>query len=157
LWNAVRIVASYVHAHVRPSQDEENLEQWVSNRFGRRLYEVFFKTYTEKVWGIPCTEIRAEWAAQRIQNLSLYKAILSATAVNRRSKDIKTLINEFQYPRLGPGQMWETCTRRVEDLGGVVHMQHHVETLEVEGDRVVAVRARNAAGEDRPMRCSPEW
>jgi protoporphyrinogen oxidase len=147
--NAVRIVISYIEAHLQPSPVEDNLEQWVTNRFGRRLYEIFFKTYTEKVWGIPCTEIRAEWAAQRIQNLSLYKAILSAAAVNRRSTDIKTLINEFQYPRYGPGQMWETCRDRVIEMGGVVLMQHRVETLELDGDRVVAVRTTSPEGERR--------
>jgi protoporphyrinogen oxidase len=147
--NAVRIVTSYIQAHLQPSPVEENLEQWVTNRFGRRLYEIFFKTYTEKVWGIPCTEIRAEWAAQRIQNLSLYKAILSAAAVNRRSTDIKTLINEFQYPRYGPGQMWETCRDRVVEMGGEVLMQHRVEALELDGDRVVAVRTSSPEGERR--------
>jgi protoporphyrinogen oxidase len=81
----VRIVLSYLRAHFWPSPVEENLEQWVTNRFGKRLYEIFFKTYTEKVWGIPCTEIRAEWAAQRIQNLSLAKAILNAASLNKRS------------------------------------------------------------------------
>ena len=146
LWNAVMIVLSYIRAHVKPSPVEDNLEQWVVNRFGRRLYEIFFKTYTEKVWGIPCTEIRAEWAAQRIQNLSLYKAILSAAAMNRRSTDIKTLINEFQYPRYGPGQMWEMCRDRVEDMGGTVLMRHQVEAIEMEGDRAVAVRARSPEG-----------
>ncbi|HEX6134058.1 MAG TPA: NAD(P)/FAD-dependent oxidoreductase [Longimicrobiales bacterium] len=146
LWNALLCVLSYIKAHLRPNPVEDNLEQWVVNRFGRRLYEIFFKTYTEKVWGIPCTEIRAEWAAQRIQNLSLYRAILSAAAVNKRSTDIKTLINEFQYPRFGPGQMWEMCRDRVVALGGEVLMRHQVESLELEGDRIVAVRARSANG-----------
>ena len=146
LWTAVSIVASYVRAHLKPSPVEENLEQWVVNRFGRRLYEIFFKTYTEKVWGIPCTEIRAEWAAQRIQNLSLYKAIMSAAAVNRRSNDIKTLIDEFQYPRLGPGQMWDVCRERVEALGGEVLLRQRVEGLEQQGDRIVAVWTRSPDG-----------
>ena len=79
IWNAVMIMASYIKAKIKPSPIEDNFEQWVTNRFGKRLYEIFFKTYTEKVWGIPCTEIRAEWAAQRIQNLSLAKAILNAS------------------------------------------------------------------------------
>ncbi len=92
----------------------------MTNRFGKRLYEIFFKTYTEKVWGIPCTEIRAEWAAQRIQGLSLARAILNATALQRRSVHIKSLINEFRYPRLGPGQMWEVCTDRLREMGSEV-------------------------------------
>jgi hypothetical protein len=106
--NAALIVLSYLKWRFRPYPVEDNFEQWVTNRFGKRLYETFFKTYTEKVWGIPCTEIRAEWAAQRIQGLSLAEAILNATALNRRSTSIKTLIHEFRYPRLGPGQMWGT-------------------------------------------------
>jgi len=146
VWRAVQMVASYVYAHLRPSPVEENLEQWVTNRFGRRLYEIFFKTYTEKVWGIPCTEIRAEWAAQRIQNLSLAKAILSAASVNRRSTSIKTLIHEFRYPRLGPGQMWEICRDRVVELGGRVHMRHAVTGIEVRHGRVVAVRCDTPNG-----------
>jgi protoporphyrinogen oxidase len=135
-----------VYAHVRPSPVEDNLEQWVTNRFGRRLYEVFFKTYTEKVWGMPCTEIRAEWAAQRIQNLSLAKAILSAAQMNRRSTAIKTLINEFQYPRLGPGQMWEVCRDKVTAMGGRVLMRHKVKSLEVRDGRVVAAHCETPDG-----------
>ena len=120
LWNAITIMLSYLRWHWWPNPVEENFEQWVTNRFGKKLYSIFFKTYTEKVWGIPCTEIRAEWAAQRIQGLSLAKAILSAANLNRRSDSIKTLINEFQYPRLGPGQMWETCTDRIRGMGNQV-------------------------------------
>ncbi|MGE0816910.1 MAG: FAD-dependent oxidoreductase, partial [Vicinamibacterales bacterium] len=132
-----------------PYPDAENIEQWVTNRIGKRLIEIFFKTYTEKVWGIPCTEIRAEWAAQRIQGLSLAKAILNATALNRRSTDIKTLIHEFQYPRLGPGQMWEACARKIEALGGRVLLGHYVTGIERRGDRIVAVRAATPEGERR--------
>jgi protoporphyrinogen oxidase len=147
--NAIRIVASYVQAQVRPSPVEDTLDQWVTNRFGRRLYEIFFKTYTEKVWGIPCTEIRAEWAAQRIQGLSLAKAILSAASLNRRSTDIKTLIHSFKYPRLGPGQMWETCADRVREMGGEVLLEHHVSRIEMEDGRVTSVVARTASSERR--------
>jgi protoporphyrinogen oxidase len=149
IWNAVLIVLSYMWSHLRPYPVEENLEQWVSNRFGKRLYRIFFKTYTEKVWGIPCTEIRAEWAAQRIQGLSLAKAILSAASLNRRSETIKTLINEFQYPRLGPGQMWETARDRIVERGGEVLMRHEVRSIETRNGRVVAVRAQTAVGERR--------
>jgi protoporphyrinogen oxidase len=149
LWNSVRVVASYLRSRVAPEREETNLEQWVSNRFGRRLYETFFKTYTEKVWGIPCTEISAEWAAQRIQNLSLWSAILSATSLNRRSDDIRTLIHEFQYPRLGPGQMWEAFRDRVVEMGGEVLMQHKVRGLHMEDGRVVAVDAESPGGTRR--------
>ncbi|MGE3472567.1 MAG: NAD(P)/FAD-dependent oxidoreductase [Vicinamibacterales bacterium] len=148
-FNAIRIFLSYLWWHYKPYPVEENFEQWVTNRFGKRLFEIFFKTYTEKVWGIPCTEIRAEWAAQRIQGLSLAKAILNATALNRRSTDIKTLIHEFQYPRLGPGQMWEACARKIEALGGRVLLGHYVTGIERRGDRIVAVRAATPEGERR--------
>ena len=147
--NATRCVLSYIDAQLNPSLVEDTLDQWVTNRFGRRLYEIFFKTYTEKVWGIPCTEVRAEWAAQRIQGLSLARAILSATALNKRSTDIKSLINSFKYPRLGPGQMWETCADRVRELGGQVLMQHHVTRLELTNGRATAVVAQTPDGEQR--------
>jgi protoporphyrinogen oxidase len=101
------------------------------------------------VWGIPCTEIRAEWAAQRIQGLSLAKAILSAAQLNKRSTSIKTLINEFQYPRLGPGQMWEAATRKIRELGGEVLMKHEVTALEMHNGNLQAVRARTPGGERR--------
>lgn len=153
LINAVLIVLSYLRWHWWPHPVEENFEQWVTNRFGKRLYRIFFKTYTEKVWGIPCTEIRAEWAAQRIQGLSLPKAIISAVFPNKHSTKIKSLINEFQYPRLGPGQMWEMCRDRIREMGREVRLQHWVTAIEVENGKAVAVFARTQAGdgESRPI------
>ena len=151
--NAVRIVLSYVDARLHPTPREDNFEEWVTNRFGKRLYEIFFKTYTEKVWGIPCTEIRAEWAAQRIQGLSLARAILSATALTKRSNKIKSLIDEFRYPRLGPGQMWEKATDRIREMGNTVHMKTYATSIECTVDpangarRVTGVRASTADGE----------
>jgi protoporphyrinogen oxidase len=144
--NAARIGLSYLKAHLDPNPVEENFEQWVTNRFGQRLYEIFFKTYTEKVWGIPCTEIRAEWAAQRIQGLSLARAVLSATALNRRAPAIKTLINSFHYPRLGPGQMWEMCQARIGDMGGKVLLNHRVTGIRLEDGRATAVEADSPDG-----------
>ncbi len=144
-----RILLSYARARLFPAHPVENFEQWVSNRFGRRLYRLFFKTYTEKVWGIPCTEIRAEWAAQRIQGLSLMRALMSATPLNRRSSGIKTLINQFKYPRLGPGQMWEACRDRVVEQGGRVLLEHRVTGLEMENGRVRAMWARTPDGDRR--------
>ncbi|HEY2805656.1 MAG TPA: NAD(P)/FAD-dependent oxidoreductase [Gemmatimonadales bacterium] len=149
LVSAFLIVLSYFKARLLPSKVEENLEQWVTNRFGWRLYSIFFKTYTEKVWGIPCTEIRAEWAAQRIQGLSLVKAVLSAANLQKRSETIKTLINEFQYPRLGPGQMWEMTTERLRGMGTQVLLEHQVKTVEVRDGLVVALRAQTPQGEKR--------
>jgi protoporphyrinogen oxidase len=145
----VRILLSYARARLFPSRTVETFEQWVSNRFGRRLYRLFFKTYTEKVWGVPCTEIRAEWAAQRIQGLSLIKALLSSTPLNRRSGQIKTLLHEFRYPRLGPGQMWEACRSRVIGQGNQVLLRHRVTRLEIEHGRVRAMWAKTPDGERR--------
>ena len=149
LWNTFLCVASYIKWHFKPYPVEENLEQWVTNRFGKRLFEVFFKTYTEKVWGIPCTEIRAEWAAQRIQGLSLAKAILNAAQLQKRSETIKTLIDRFQYPRLGPGQMWEAATERIRSLGGTVLLKHEVTSLQHEAGRITAVTVKTPNGSRR--------
>ncbi len=149
IFNAIAIVLSYAMAQIKPSPIEDNFEQWVSNRFGKRLYNIFFKTYTEKVWGIPCTEIRAEWAAQRIQNLSLGKAILNAAAMNKRSTKIKSLIDSFEYPRLGPGQMWESCTDLINGMGSQVIMETRGTSLEVEDGRVVAVHTDGVNGKER--------
>ena len=145
--DSVRILLSYVRATLRPSAVEDTFEQWVVNRFGRRLYEIFFKTYTEKVWGIPCTEIRAEWAAQRIQGLSLTRALLSATSLQRRSEQVKTLIDSFKYPRLGPGQMWEAARDRVEQLGGRVCMNHRMTGIAVEDGKARSVTVQSPDGE----------
>jgi protoporphyrinogen oxidase len=145
--NAAMIVLSYLKWHYRPYPVEENFEQWVTNRFGRRLYLAFFKTYTEKVWGIPCSEIRAEWAAQRIQGLSLARAILNATALNKRPTEIKSLINEFDYPRLGPGQMWETCRDKILARGHAVRMSHAVTSLDMSGTEITSITATTDQGE----------
>jgi protoporphyrinogen oxidase len=144
--DSVRIVLSYLWWHYRPHPVEETFEQWVVNRFGQRLYEIFFKTYTEKVWGIPCSEIRAEWAAQRIKGLSLLRAVLNAVSIQLGPTGIKSLINEFQYPRLGPGQMWECCRDRIEQAGHPVLLRHAAERIVVTGGHVTEVHARTPDG-----------
>jgi protoporphyrinogen oxidase len=135
-----RCVASYAKAAAWPKRREESLEDWVSNRFGKRLFELFFKTYTEKVWGVPTTEIRAEWAAQRIRGLSFTSAAKAAFLGNRGNK-VKTLISEFRYPRYGPGQMWEAMARRIEAGGGEILLDAPVDRLDVEHGRVVSIDA----------------
>jgi len=122
---SLRILASYVKAQLMPTAKEENLEEWVSNRFGHRLYEIFFKTYTEKVWGVPCTKIRAEWAAQRIKGLSLLTAIRNAILPSKNG-NVKTLIDKFSYPERGPGQMLEALASRLNETGYPVQMEHSV-------------------------------
>src|SRR5208283_2609809 len=109
-WRSTRILLSYLKARLSPIRPERTFEAWVVNRFGRVLFEIFFKSYTEKLWGMPTSEISADWAAQRIKGLSLTGAVVNALLgglKSRKGEVIKTLIDEFQYPRLGPGQMWE--------------------------------------------------
>jgi protoporphyrinogen oxidase len=125
---------------VKPKGEEESLEEWVSNRFGKRLYQLFFKSYTEKVWGVPCSEVRAEWAAQRIKGLSFFSAAKAAFFGNKGNK-VKSLISEFHYPRFGPGQMWDTMTREIRGLGGQVLTETEVERLNIENGRIVSVEA----------------
>jgi len=134
----LRCGLSYLWAAARPKGREDNFEQWVSNRFGKRLYKHFFESYTEKVWGVPTTEIRAEWAAQRIKGLSFFSAARAAFFGNKGNR-IKSLIDSFQYPRYGPGQMWERMTDRIEELGGEVRLETPATSVELDGERVVAV------------------
>ena len=119
-------VLSYAKARMFPVPNPTNFEDWVTNQFGKRLFNTFFRSYTEKVWGIPCKEISADWAAQRIKGLSLGSAIKNALLPQKQSKDpnqvIKTLINSFKYPRKGPGMMWEACAEKTQKLGGKIHM-----------------------------------
>src|SRR4051794_36197273 len=129
---------SYLVAQMKPKGKEENLEQWVSNRFGKRLYGHFFKGYTEKVWGVPCDEIRAEWAAQRIKGLSFFSAAKAAFFGNKGNR-IKSLIDKFQYPRYGPGQMWEMMTARIEEMGGEVRLAEPATRIVVEDGVVTTV------------------
>ena len=126
---AIRCVLSYALVRVRPPKDQSNFEGWVAARFGWRLYRIFFKTYTEKVWGVPATDIQADWAAQRIKNLSLLNAVTSAFGLGRSGGQITTLIEEFQYPRLGPGMMWDTARDLVLADGGQLRMQAKVASV----------------------------
>src|SRR5215475_1792262 len=119
-------VGSYFWSKLFPVKNPKNFEDWVSNQFGKRLFNIFFKTYTEKVWGMSCKDISADWAAQRIKGLSLKSAILNAILPKKKPKDktqvIKTLINSFRYPRRGPGMMWEACAEKMTALGGKLEM-----------------------------------
>jgi protoporphyrinogen oxidase len=132
----VRSSLSYLGAAMGGKREEHTFEQWVSNRFGRRLFELFFQPYTEKVWGVPTSEIRAEWAAQRIKGLSFFTAGRSAFQGNPDNR-VRSLIDRFHYPRLGPGQMWEAMTQRIEAAGGEVRVGVPVTRLEVVDGAVV--------------------
>jgi len=153
LWNtlsnlgpveSVRVLVSYLKAKIRtPFPREASLEEWVINRFGERLYKMFFKTYTEKVWGIPCNEIRADWAAQRIKDLSLKRAVLNAFTKN---SEATSLIERFRYPIHGPGMMWERFRQRVEDGGGEVRLNASVETVHHDNEHVTYVTVKTPGG-----------
>ena len=137
---ATRCVLSYVKARLRPIAQPGNFEEWVTNQFGKRLFQIFFRTYTEKVWGMACTEISADWAAQRIKGLSLFKAIWHALIPQKRNRSgnavIKTLIDSFRYPRRGPGMLWEAAAAKVERQGG------HI----IKGMKVIEVIHENGVG-----------
>ncbi|MGH9118526.1 MAG: NAD(P)/FAD-dependent oxidoreductase [Acidimicrobiales bacterium] len=135
-------VGSYLWARLRPPRDQSTFEGWVAARFGWRLYRIFFRTYTEKVWGVPASSIRADWAAQRIRNLSLGKAIAGALLPRRDRTAVASLIDEFRYPKLGPGMMWERCRELVEAAGTKVIMDAAVVAVEHEAGRATTVVAR---------------
>jgi len=137
LLQSILIILSYIRWKLFPYKQEETYEQWVTNRFGKRLFEIFFKAYTEKVWGIPCSELKAEWAAQRIKDLSLRTAILSM--FQKPKQTIKTLITEFYYPRFGPGMMWEAVERLVEKGGGQVLLNSNVVRIRRKGSRIEGI------------------
>lgn len=143
---AIACLASYVRWRVLPYREEQTFEQWVTNRFGRRLYEIFFKTYTEKVWGIPCSEISADWAAQRIKGLSLAEAVRNALFRKPGETRIKTLIDRFRYPRLGPGMMWERAAELAAEQGQRLALGHKVTEVHHHGGRVTHVRSADSTG-----------
>jgi protoporphyrinogen oxidase len=148
---------SYVSSAMRPIRPEKTLEDFLINRFGRHLYRTFFKSYTEKVWGVPCNEISAEWGAQRIKGLSLRKALVhhlkkmfGKGSGEIGQKDTETsLIEKFLYPKLGPGQLWEEVAKRVSAEGGEILTGWTVSGIHTSGDRVTGVTARNDRGEQR--------
>lgn len=151
LVRTARIGLSYCAARVRPRQ-ERSLEDFMVNRFGRTLYEMFFRDYTEKVWGVPCSEIPPDWGAQRLKGLSMSKAIIHAlTQPFRREGGIRqtgvetSLIDRFLYPKLGPGQLWTAVADRVRELGGEVLLESEVVAIHIDGDRVTGVTVADRA------------
>jgi protoporphyrinogen oxidase len=155
LWNlgpveAVLCLASYLRARVFPIKNPRTLEEWVRNQFGWRLYSIFFKTYTEKVWGISTKELSADWAAQRIKSLDLWVVIRSALLPKRkprkRGEIVTTLIDRFRYPRLGPGQMWERVADIAAGKGQPVLLGQSVTSIHHEGAAVTAVVTNDTDG-----------
>jgi protoporphyrinogen oxidase len=154
-FEAARVLASYLHAQLFPIMDESTFDAWVSNRFGRRLFEIFFKTYTEKVWGMPCSEISAAWAAQRIMNLDLVTALRNAFLRDgtRDGEIVSSLIERFYYPRLGPGMMWERCRELAASLGIETHLRSRVTRVLHDGRRIEAVDVEGPDGQTRREPC----
>lgn len=139
---SIRILAGYLRSRLSPIAPETSLADWITNRFGRRLFEIFFKGYTEKVWGMPCEKIRAQWAAQRIRGLSLRTAVFSMLfLVWRRGGRIRTLTDQFLYPRFGPGMMWDALAGQIRERGGDLRLQSPVVALHHDGRRLTAIEA----------------
>ena len=155
-WKTFTFGLSYVAARLRPVRPEASLEDFLVNRFGRRLYRQFFKEYTEKVWGVPCGQISAAWGAQRIKSLSIAKAIAHALRklFGGGKAEQTSLIESFLYPKYGPGQMWETAAQRFAERGGTLLMSSRVERLVIEGGRVRGVAYRAADGQQHALACS---
>ncbi|HEV2100874.1 MAG TPA: FAD-dependent oxidoreductase, partial [Stellaceae bacterium] len=145
-WEGLLIVLSYLKSQLGPNRREDTFEHWVTNRFGRRLFRTFFKAYTEKVWGISCSELKAEWAAQRIKDLSLRTALLNMFVQSK--KTIKTLIEEFDYPRYGPGMMWEAAKSEIERRAGTVRMETEVVRINRTGRRIDSIVVRHHGREE---------
>jgi protoporphyrinogen oxidase len=147
---SAQCLLSYAIARLRPIRPERSFADWVTNRFGKKLFTIFFQTYTEKVWGMPCSEISADWAAQRIKGLSLTKAVWHALFPQKKkasgSAVVKTLIDTFEYPRLGPGMMWEKTAADLRAAGVPIHMGATATGLLHDGTRITGVRARLADG-----------
>jgi protoporphyrinogen oxidase len=154
---ATRCVLSYAKVRLRPNKAPGNFEEWVTDKFGRRLFEIFFRTYTEKVWGMPCTEISADWAAQRIKGLSLSKAIWHSLMPQKsgqpREKIIKTLVDSFRYPRRGPGMLWEAAAAKIRNQGGHIYLGQHVITIERNTDGGWQITAKDQSGIEREFFC----
>ncbi len=148
VWQSFLVLLSYLHSKLLPYRNENTFEEWVSNRFGKRLYRAFFKTYTEKVWGIPCDQLSAQWAAQRIQNLSFPRAVMGAIFGARGAKNVKSLIEQFHYPRLGPGMLWERTQQLIEQHGGEVRLNTAVEKVLHHDGKAIGVVGRSSGRDE---------
>jgi protoporphyrinogen oxidase len=160
LWRVTKIGVSYLQVALFPPKEVDNLEQFFISRFGRELYLTFFKSYTEKVWGVPCEQISAEWGAQRIKGLSIRKTLahMVQKVAGKKKEDVRqkgtetSLIEKFMYPKLGPGQLWEIVAAKVKDMGGKIYTEQEVDELRTDGDRIVSVITRDKDGKRTEFR-----
>jgi len=146
---SLRVLLSFLRRRVFPTKPETSFEDWVANRFGYVLYSIFFKTYTEKVWGISCRELSADWAAQRIRNLDLGQALLKALGIGRARRDVASLIEEFDYPKFGPGQMYETMAEKAASRGADVRLNHRVTKVGHDRGRITSVETATPRGSSK--------
>lgn len=140
LINAGMCMMSYAKSKLFPIRPAKNYEEWVTNQFGSRLFNMFFKSYTEKVWGIPCKEIGADWAAQRIKGLSLGGAVRNALFGQKKGQVLTTLIDSFKYPKHGPGQLWETCAATLQQKGWTLRLNTACVGSEIQENRITSIR-----------------
>jgi protoporphyrinogen oxidase len=147
-WEALRCLFSYVQVRLAPARDERTFEAWVSNRFGHRLFSIFFKSYSEKLWGIPCTELDADFAAQRIRKLSLMEAI-KAMVMDKRKQRHKTLVDEFAYPNAGTGQVYMRMAERIRAMGGDIRLGSPVHAIRIAAEGRMGVEVQTADGKSQ--------
>ncbi len=163
LWNTFMIGMSYIKRQIVPLKDETYLDAFYRNRFGDRLYKTFFEAYTEKVWGVPVNQIRADWGAQRVKGLSLKRAVAHAirdlfTSELQKAREERetSLITRFFYPKYGPGQMWETVVKQVKECGGEVRMKKRIAGVHLKDGKVSSVTVEDiVTGETEQMAC--DW
>lgn len=153
----IMFALSYIRIHLCPIKPERSLEDFFINRFGRKLYLQFFKEYTEKVWGVPCSQISADWGAQRVKSLSILSAVVHAfkdmLGLNKGKKVQTSLIEQFIYPKFGPGQMWEVVAQAVEAAGGQILMQHDVVGINLEEENIKTVTIVDKNGKQTKLEC----
>lgn len=142
LRSIVSVLWDFVYQQIKPKKNPKTFEDWVVNRFGRSLFETFFKTYSEKLWGIPCSKIDANWAAQRVKTLSLFGAIVNAIVDNLGTKH-QTLIDEFAYPKEGTGQLYSKCADKVLEMGGRIHLESRVKRVLLDDGKATGLELEN--------------
>lgn len=142
LRSIISVLRDFVYQQIKPKKDPKTFEDWVVNRFGRSLFETFFKTYSEKLWGIPCSKIDADWAAQRVKTLSLFGAIVNAIVDNLGPKH-QTLIDEFAYPKEGTGQLYAKCAEKVLEMGGRIYLESRVKRVLLKEGKATGLELEN--------------